>query len=416
MPASIGKQDGRVMKMYPALRGKFGCTEYYVVTMSVLDLVGKIQLPSEMKEWKDYSLEDKFQRNLDINRIDRLIAPYFRDDEKRFSSSLVVGVEDDMTFEKMSDVIKEAPLTPYMSAMDDLGFLGINNQKFIPLDGQHRAKAFQTVMEHNPNSELGNDMITMLIIKFDKSLARYIFNKINTYAKPTSKAGKLITNDDDQLAVMTRRLIADGVVPMSLVNVASNSLNKNSPQFTTLPTFYNANKVLLSLAQPPVIGVMNDKERDKNQADIKKEWELLFSGIDEWRDALHDPGSEGDQIRMDLRKNSILGRPIGQLALVKAYVYAHKNGISDTDTPTKDMLIKRLNKIDWNIEKTMWQGVLVKTNYKMMYGGRVVNMASKFISHLIGVPLSPFVKNALLDYIHGQTRLSNKRLPKPVQG
>ena len=48
---------------------------------------------------------------------------------------------------------------------------------------------------------LENDQIAVILVKFDISLSRYIFNKINKYARPTSKAGKLITDDDDSMAV-----------------------------------------------------------------------------------------------------------------------------------------------------------------------------------------------------------------------
>ena len=397
---------------YPALTGMFGSTRYFVVTMRVSDLIGMIQFPADLPGWEERSLEDRFQRKLDIGRIRRHMAPYFANDNRRFSGSLVVAAQNKsgMDFESIDDVAKERLPLAYSSNADDFGFLTLTNQKLIPLDGQHRAKAFQMAME-DKNSKLGNDKISVIVIKFDESISRYIFNKINKYARPTSKAGKLITDDDDAMAIMTRGLIADGIIPKRLVNIESASLNKNAHEFTLLSTFYDANRALLSTLPVPTVGdprYMKEAERIKTQKDISVEWKRLTSGITEWKKALADPNESGDKGRIELREKSILGRPIGQLALVKGYSYAYSKGID------KDTIVKNLNKIDWSLNGTAWQGILVKPNGRMMYGVRVANTASKMIAHLVGVKLSRSVANNLLDYVHGTKRSSKKKLPKPV--
>ena len=401
------------MNTYPALRGKFGTTEYFVVTMQVSDLVNSIEFPSELDGWDDRSLEIRFQRKLDHTRIRRHIVPYFADDEKRFSNSLVLAAQDHsvMKFEPVHDVSKKGLHAVYEYTSDNIGFLTMNPQKFIPLDGQHRAKAFQNVIEQNKKSKLRNDTISVIIIRFEDSLARYIFNKINKYAKPTSASEKLITDDDDSLAIATRWLISNGVIPARLVNTESSSLSKKSHEFTLLPTFHEANRSLLSVLPVKPVGKaanMEEKERIKVQNELKVEWEALLSGIVSWKEVLEDPSEKGDEIRIKLRSASILGRPIGQLSLVKGYVHACGNKTN------RDSTIKKLNQIDWGIGAKMWKDLLVRPNGRMMYGVRVANMASNMIAHLVGVKLSKGEENKLLDHMYGNARSAKKKLPRPV--
>ena len=91
---------------YPALRGKFGTTEYYITTMRVSELVRMVLFPTDVPEWVGGSIEEQFQRKLDLRRINRDIAPYFASDPKRFSGSLVIATlhPDGIRFETIHKV------------------------------------------------------------------------------------------------------------------------------------------------------------------------------------------------------------------------------------------------------------------------------------------------------------------------
>ncbi|MYC80123.1 MAG: DGQHR domain-containing protein [Cenarchaeum sp. SB0661_bin_35] len=400
--------------IYPALRGVFGTTTYYIVTMRVSELVGRVQLPSEMPKWEDLSIDTKYQRDIDILRIKRHMAPYFAEDERRFSGSLVTAVKGltDEGFEGLSDIMVKPLPVAYRMTTRDIGFLTLGDHKLIPLDGQHRAKAFQMALEQK-NSGLADDKISVIIMGFNESLSRYIFNKINKYARPTSKAGKLITDDDDAMASITRGMITNEVIPIRLVNTKSNSLTKKSPEFTLLSTLYDANRALLSIMPVPVVGRpenMNIKEREKNQRDMAGEWKRLINGITQWRRALANPDERGDKTRIKIRERSILGKPIGQLSLVRGYVHACCN----MERMDRDEIVRKLDKINWDVNHTQWRGLLVRPDGRMMYGSRVATNASKVIAHLVGVHLPKTTVDKILDYMYGATRLTNKRLPSPI--
>ena len=141
----------------------------------------------------------------------------------------------------------------------NMGFLTLSGEEMlIPLDGQHRVKAFEfattgkdeqgkDIPRLKPNYELGKDSVAVILMRFEGKTARRIFSKINRYAKPTNKGDNLITDDDDPMAVITRRLLgSDGVIPSRLVSLEGNTLNQKAREFTTLATFYEATKEIFN--------------------------------------------------------------------------------------------------------------------------------------------------------------------------
>lgn len=345
---------------YPALRGKFGNTEYFLVTMPVGEVISRVIFPSEMSEWNELSIEERHQRQINMRRVINEIAPYFANEPDRFSGSLILAIKnrEKTEFEPISKFTKELP-TAYSS--ENMGFLTISGEEvFIPLDGQHRVKAFKMAVEGrsdepqiSSNYELAKDYVTTIIIFFDKLKSRYIFNKINKYAKPTMKGDKLITDDDDAVAVIARRLITNNVIPQRLVNTHSNSLNKKSSEFTTLGTIYEATMALINGAVVPCATKPSNMpylERNKRIGELSDEWKMLISGIDTWSRMIRDPSEKGDAARIKIRKTSLLGWPVGQRSLIKGYAFAcQRNRNID-----RKALVEKLCKINWNLGK--WSG------------------------------------------------------------
>ena len=97
---------------YPALRGKFGTMEYFLTAMPVSELVSRVKCPADMPEWGSLSVEERYQRKLDLGRIKREIAPYFALDQNRFSGSLVLAIvnNENTDFEHLSQIIDSTKL------------------------------------------------------------------------------------------------------------------------------------------------------------------------------------------------------------------------------------------------------------------------------------------------------------------
>ena len=412
----------------PALRGKFGNTEYWLTTMRVGELVRQVTMPKELPGWDDLSIEEQFQRDINIKRVTSQIAPYFAGDDNRFSGSLVLAVinDDNLAFEPVGELQSRVPQL-YRKAAQDIGFLTMGGEEMlVPLDGQHRAKAFKFAMSGTDdngrpiekikgNTALAEDHVAVILVRYKPDEARRIFNKINRYAQPTTKSANLITDDDDAIAVITRELLSEnGVIPSKLVRRGANTLSANAPQFIPLATFYEANLAI-------VIGVglkgegkpqdMTEDQRNLAEENARRVWELLLERIDLFSKAISDATPQGDKTRIQIRAEMLLGKPVGQLALVRGFLEMRQRCVG-IDEPT---LCDRLNRIDWGIGAEQWEGVLVGQNGRVLSGRTVVNTAADFIAYLGGGAYSEDEKEALLEKIHGPDWKEKKReLPKPV--
>ena len=415
----------------PALRGTFGQTEFFLTTLRVGELLEKVRFPTDLPdpEWKDLTIEEKWQRDIDDTRITKYIAPYFAGDPDRFTGALVLAVKnhEEMVFQSWDDVysIKPAlrPIYDYMHV--NIGFLRRSGKEvFLPLDGQHRVKAFKyaidgvnsknrPILDAQANTDLGRDEVPVILVRFIPLPARRIFNKLNRYAKPTSKSDNLITDDDDAVAVMTREMIgASGIMDPRLVRIGANTLPANAVEFTTLSTVYEINKAIISglkLYGPKKPEGMDAKQRAVVTPPVCDVWEQWLHEIDLWREALKDPTPSGDQMRQQIRRETILGKPVGQLAMARAFweIKERIPGISRKD------VCSRINLINWDVTDPMWIGVVMHQSGRVI-AGRRSNAARDFIAHLAGVQLPDDRKRAVLVSIHGEDDWRNHSLPDPV--
>lgn len=412
----------------PALQAKFGETEYYLTTMRVGEFVRSVRMPTDVPGWEDLTIEERYQRNINITRIRKGVAPYFATDEYRFSGALVLAVinHENMVFEPLTKFGGRSNVPAlYQTASEDMGFLILHGGEIlVPLDGQHRTKAFKFAIDgaddnNRPiqgmksNPDLSNDQVSVILVRFEPTLARRIFNKINRYAKPTVRGDNLITDDDDAMAVMTRSLIGENrVISARMVRIGSNTLNKKAPEFTTLSTFYDATIAIvegLGLEGKGPLSSMEEDQRELVKEDVEPIWEMLLSGIDLWRKALKDTSEGSDGDRTAIRDETLLGKPIGQLSLVRAFMLMRER----CEGVPLEELCARLNAIDWSVGNPMWHGVLMNPNGRVMTGRNTMKRATHFIAHLGGASLTDDENEVLLNHIYGEDWESHE-LPAPV--
>ena len=389
----------------PAMRGKFGTTDYWIVTMPAKELTERLIIPQEIEGWSDLSLEERYQREINYNRVKRQIAPYLAQDPDRFFGAFIVTMlhSEDTEFEPMTRIYSDKVPNLYKSAGSAFGFLTLEgNEVLVPLDGQHRLAALdfamtgkdekqQVIRNLEPRLDVAEDVCTVILIKHDEVKSRKIFNKVNRYAKKTSKAENLITADDDVIAVIVREAVvgADHAIPDVLVNAKSNTLTVNASQFTTLSTLYEGTKYLLedthgkinteTLPDKATHGVMRKEATEF--------WEALCSEVSHFSNSLLDPTDQGDARRREIRADYLLGKPVAQWALVQAIVKLREE---DSDTGNRMSLkeaCERVNQLDWSISEPRWQQVLMNGE-KVVFGKSAVNFASQVIAYWLGQRLN----------------------------
>jgi DNA sulfur modification protein DndB len=390
--------------VYSCIKGKFGPWEYYHITMPAADVATKLMIPKDMPGWEDLSLEEKFQRKLNKNRVNNQIVKYLTDNKWRFFGSLLVTVKNHqkMEFSEVKGFVNKDLGPLYKSASENMGFLHLDGKEMlIPIDGQHRYAAIKTAIsgksiddkelkDFKANPGVEKDDVSMILIRH-KSETRNIFNKVNRYAKPTTKGDNLITDDDDVVAIISREMCDyDQMLKGRLVSIEGTTLSSKSEEFTTLSTLYDNNLDILkendhdiNTAEYP-----GDKEKEFLKSEIIKVYNVLFKKVNLWKEALNNQDEEGDDIRRELREHYTILKPFGQRALVKAYLYLKlkykkRDGSSFSDSD----ICNKFNDINWKLENEQWRGVMTKSGDRIESGKDNLQLASKLICHLCGAKI-----------------------------
>ena len=403
----------------PAMRGKFGTTDYYIVTMPAKELTERLVVPQDIEGWSDMSLEERYQREINYNRVKRQIAPYLVDDDDRFFGAFIVSMlnADEVTFEGITSIYKGNVPNLYKSAGSAFGFLTLQGSELlVPLDGQHRLAALgfaitgkdekqQPIPDFEARADVAEDICTVMIIRHDEMKSRKIFNKVNRYAKKTTKAEDLITADDDIIAVIVRETIVGvtNAIPDSLVNAKSNTLTPKAKEFTTLSTLYEGTKYLLENTHQKIntMSLPDKATQSIMRQEAKDFWEKVCAEVYLFMDALHDPSEDGDARRREIRADYLLGKPVAQWALVQAIVRLCNE---NDDTGTRMSLseaCKRVNQLDWSSSEPRWQQVLMNGD-RVLSGRSAVNFASQIITYWLGKDLNNEQVTVLLERYKSQ--------------
>lgn len=381
----------------PAIAGRIGTTDYWVTTMKAKEVCEKLVIPKDMEGWEDLSLEERYQRDINLNRVKKEIAPYFSNDKDRFTGSIIAAIQndDEVTFEGVTEVAARMPAL-YRQSAASLGLLTLSGgEVLIPLDGQHRTKALkyaitgrddrnQDLPGVDGDPELAKEDIVVILVRYDAKGARRIFNKVNRYARPTTKGQNLITDDDDVVAVIVRQSVVGDLINPMLVSIEGASLNVKASEFTTLATLYESSLDILKAKGHPKFPQRPDASKVRLLTkELVDTWAALFSGLNTFRLAIDDPTETGDDKRREIRRDSILGKPIGQLAAVRAAMALRHGERHEFASFTE--VIQRLNAVPWSVAEPLWQGVLMN-GAKMRSGKTAATLAADLTAYLADAP------------------------------
>lgn len=410
----------------PAMRGQFGSTEFWLVTMPAKELCERLVIPKEMSDWEDLTIEERFQRDINYNRVKTHIAPYLANDPDRFFGAFIVDIfnGDDVQFEPIGAIVKNLP-TLYQHAARTFGFLYLQGDEvLVPLDGQHRLAALKFAISGkdekskdiagiSPNLDVAKDSCTVILIRHQPKKARKIFNKVNRYAKATSKADNLISADDDIAAIISREEITDQLINERLVNYETNTLKPKSVEFTTLSIVYDSTVALLEeyFGKINTTALPSESDQKLYRETAKQFWSEILQRVQLFAQALMDPEETGDGRRIEIRKDFTLGKPIIQAALIRAILRLQTPDEDGSRLSTK-VICERINHLDWAVTNPTWQHVLMIGD-KVITGKQAMMFASRFIAYLLGEKLEEKEREVLAQQYAGPFS-TDKKLPKAL--
>lgn len=415
----------------PCIQGRMGTTNYFETTMPARELVVAARPASELDGWASQSVEERLQRELNEKRVRDEIVPYLARSADRFFGSIIVLIyKGDVTFEPLEQVSGKMPAA-YRSIAQRMGFLTIEGGQLIVLDGQHRHRGLQEVIQaRNIEGEFvaevpGDDVCVIFIEHESDQKTRRIFNKVNRYAKPTTRGDNIITSEDDGYAILTRYLLEDGA-PLGvrgpngetvLVNWKSNTLAARSTQLTTVSAVYETVRDILSI-EGMESESFDEKKRINRPTDaelaaayeiVERWWKRVLEGLTPYRDALSDLPSIPKR-REDTSPHSLLFKPLGQVALFRGLLLAARNGVDP------DLAVRRASSIDWRITSDLWRETIVRASGKMVARKEAMDLAAHLIAYLVGADAmdADEVEKLRSTYTKARSEDETESLPDPI--
>lgn len=244
----------------PALRGALGDWVYYSTLMSAEQVSRHIVPSRQIREAK--ALGDFLQRALKP-RVEK-IAAYLRKRNSRFFSSIIVGVfhglpdwaEFDLS--SVAKALRQGDITELKESVGVLVFSG--DEKMFAIDGQHRVEGIKAAFQREPK-RLGTDQYSVIFVahldtQAGKVRTRRLFCDINKNAVAVSPGDKVVIDEDDLPAIVTRRIYAEypHFKRGTLIAVSERKevlMQGEEEKFTSLLALYTVSKKLRKLFRKP---------------------------------------------------------------------------------------------------------------------------------------------------------------------
>ncbi len=299
------------------------------------------------------------------------------------------------------------------------------------LDGQHRLLALEKIVKGeimgDCRDEVPNDKVCVIFITHESNeKTRRIFNKVNRYAKPTSRGDNIITSEDDRSAIIARKLLNEGG-PLGvkakgssdvIVEWKSNTIAARSTKLTTISVVYETVKLILKDKSVILDPNSRPPDDDLNQYYewVEQFWDTVLEELNPYKEALLD-SSLIPQMRKEDQPYSLLFKSIGQLALFRGLISATRDNRLKLDEA-----VRRSNKIDWRMSSNIWTNILVAPSGTMLRGEQPPLQGAKLIEYLIAADK---MKKEEIEAVKREYNIANgvemndpdvqlKALPNPV--
>lgn len=392
----------------PCLKGQMGDWVYYISLLSFKEVAKRVKLPKEIdlkyKNQETLKLGDWIQREIAQKRIDDVVN-YLKEQEQHFFNSLILGMYDGKP--KWSEInVTASGIYDDEENLDyfskTFGILTLTGQESIfAIDGQHRARSIRQAVIDNPKLEKDEICTIFIAHKTDelgKIRTRRLFSTLNRYAKPVNKKEIIVLSEDDNSAILTRKLVEEYPPFANKILISGNKSVSPTAQnfFTSIISLYEIVEVLMTNKSIPGIGKSSGKDRSRytttriSDSDLEHDFQYLTQVLDELISripALTVFFIENKTINRNNLNSSLLYRPVGQKILFDVY-----KGVSDLDK--KEVFFEFFKKDDFNLEHRVWNTIFWNQETQTM---NTDPSRQKFASLLIMEKLGISVKRTKKD-------------------
>ena len=317
----------------PAMNCKMGDRGYLVTAMQmgeiasrVVDDVRLIHKSEKLAEW--------IQRRLDGVHAKR-IADYLQTDNSRFFNALVLGVyggDPQWSELTISDPAKELNDLEEERINRTVGVLILTGkEELFPIDGQHRVAGIKKAVLQDP--DLSDEEVTVILVGHARNATgmqrtRRLFVTLNQRAKKVSERDIVALDEDNGLAVVTRRIIDEGSLfsKQSLISYSGSVAipEANTTAITSVLGLYQIIRALYPRNKEyrPKLAVIKRSRPTEDEITriyeyVVSYWNALVNGVPECKRVLITFSKNAGYYRSEGR-NHLLFRPAGQHAMARA--------------------------------------------------------------------------------------------------
>tara|TARA_B100000035_G_C21011496_1_gene559831 strand:+ start:60 stop:1541 length:1482 start_codon:yes stop_codon:yes gene_type:complete len=393
----------------PVIRGKMGEEgseiTYYVLKMSIAELVRDVLLTTEISTYDNKTLSDTLQRTLKKSRSKKDIARYLAEAHKygeRFMGSFVLaawGGNPQFMELKLDESDSIMKYFKDSGIVNDFGLLSLDSSaEYFVLDGQHRLAGIRSLLnfyEDDPSEYIAppglkDDDVSVILITSEglkehgtkditpyKQRLRRIFTVLNRHAKKTTITENIIMDEDDIAAIITRKLVNELPIfqwsgeqqDTPVVLTTRDSLSEKDQHLTTLSTIYFMNKHLIknifAVGEDYFNFSTGDDDLEEKYKNLKMIWEVMIDKIPDWTKA--DRGKMKNHVEIEDRGDDgsmdhLLFWPVGQKGLA-LYLGLSLSIAMETKSLNKRMVedaMGGLDKIDWDLFSGPWRGLILR--------------------------------------------------------
>ncbi len=388
---SSKKVNGKLV--IPALRAHMGDWVYYVAFLRMRDIADRVHLAEEVHTSK--SLNELMQRG--VTKRATQIKDYLLSKPQRFFNSLVIGVyggspqwyelaikeNKDLNLEDLPNYIKGA-----------LGILILEGtEKLFAIDGQHRVVGIKEAVKES--SKVGEEEISAIFVAHNKSRqglerTRRLFTTLNRYAKPVDKRDVIALDEDDIIAIITRKIVEEHPLfhEKTSVKQVKSIPPTDSHCLTTIVALYDALDIYLRNKKQGWDKFKKSRPSDTEIAEFFNKassmWDIMikyFPPLKKLKDS--DPTKNVAGKYRNTGGGHLLFRPVGLLVIMKVVRHLIDSGIS------LDKAVQRTSRAPMNIANEPWIGLLWDaTNLRMITRSENQKVGVKLLFNAIGGDLS----------------------------
>lgn len=333
---------------FPVVKGTQARRTYFIA-MVPLKMLGKL-FPSD----DEYVLpEYRAQRKLNEARIPDICKYIIENRSSYVFSALAASIDGIFKFESIGE--------------SDTGILEVDmDAKFLINDGQHRKAAILSALEEDPS--LGDETIPVVFFE-DTGLERsqQMFTDLNKHAVKTSNSIAELYDSRDQLAVITRRVIADIPFLNEYVDKERDNLGKFSSALFTLNTFYTANKKILHR------GICDEKFATF----LKQYWSAVTENMAPWKEMQNKEISKKELREQYIATQAVVIQAFGR---VGAFLYENPQYFIDERIST-------IGKINWKRNADEWHLRVIRSNGRMINNADAILLTANVIKKYMDLPL-----------------------------